>query len=147
MTPRDDPSVPHPRAPDRWRQAGRRLAARLRPQGPLAFGFTLLVVLGLALWPGEGGAPRLFGWDKLEHMSAFATLAVLGRFAYPGLARMWLVLALTGFGITIELLQGIEALNRSASPHDVGANTVGIIAGLVAAAAVAWAARRLDLNP
>jgi Co/Zn/Cd efflux system component len=147
MTPRDDQSVPHPRTPDRWRQAGRRLAARLRPLGPLAFWFTLLVVLGLALWPGDGGAPRLFGWDKLEHMSAFATLAVLGRFAYPGLARVRLLAGLSGFGIAIELLQGIEALNRSASPHDVGANTLGIIAGLVAAAAVAWAARRVDLHP
>lgn len=147
MTPRDDQSVPHPRTPARWRQAGQRLAVQARALGPAAFWFTAFVALGLALWPGDGGAPRLFGWDKLEHMSAFATLAMLGRFAYPGLTRMWLVLALTGFGIAIELLQGIEALNRSASPHDVGANTLGIIAGLVAAAAVAWAARRVDLHP
>jgi len=121
--------------------------ARLRPLGPVAFWFTLAVVLGLALWPGQGGAPRLFGWDKLEHMSAFATLAVLGRFAFPALARVWLALGLTGFGIAIELLQGIEALNRSASPYDLGANGVGIIAGLVVAAAVAWAVRRMDLYP
>lgn len=116
--------------------------ARVRPLGPLAFWFTLAVVLGLALWPGRGGAPRLLGWDKLEHMSAFATLTVLGRFAYPGLGRVWLALGLTGFGIAIELLQLIEILNRSTSIYDVGANTVGIIAGLVAAAAAAWAARR-----
>jgi len=121
--------------------------ARVRPLGPVAFWFTLAVVLGLALWPGQGGAPRLFGWDKLEHMSAFATLAVLGRFAFPALARVWLALGLTGFGIAIELLQGIEALNRSASPYDLGANGVGIIAGLVVAAAVAWAVRRMDLYP
>jgi len=121
--------------------------ARVRPLGPVAFWFTLAVVLGLALWPGQGGARRLFGWDKLEHMSAFATLAVLGRFAFPALARVWLALGLTGFGIAIELLQGIEALNRSASPYDLGANGVGIIAGLVVAAAVAWAVRRMDLYP
>lgn len=96
---------------------------------------------------GPGGAPRLFGWDKLEHMSAFATLAVLGRFAFPALARVWLALGLTGFGIAIELLQAIEALNRSASPYDLGANGVGIIAGLVVAAAVAWAGRRMDIHP
>lgn len=119
----------------------------MRPLGPLAFWFTLAVVLGLALWPGQGGAPRLLDWDKLEHMSAFATLAVLGRFAYPALARVWLALGLTGFGAAIELLQLIEILNRSASPYDVGANTVGMIAGLAAAAAGAWAARRLDLHP
>lgn len=28
--------------------------ARVRPLGPLAFWFTAVVVLGLALWPGQG---------------------------------------------------------------------------------------------
>lgn len=119
----------------------------MRPLGPLAFWFTLLVVLGLALWPGQGGAPRLFGWDKLEHMSAFATLTALGRFAFPSLARVWLALGLTLFGIAIELLQLIEILNRSTSIYDVGANTVGIIAGLAAAAVAARIARRLGAHP
>ncbi|MCH8490038.1 MAG: VanZ family protein [Oceanicaulis sp.] len=125
----------------------RALAVQARAWGPLAFWFTLAVVLGLALWPGDGGAPRLFGWDKLEHISAFVTLTVLGRFAFPGLARVWLALGLSGFGIAIELLQMIEALNRSASPYDVGANTVGIALGLAIAMAVAWAARRLGIHP
>ncbi len=120
---------------------------RVKPLGPPAFWFTLVVVLGLALWPGYGGAPRLLGWDKLEHIAAFVTLTVLGRFAYPGLARVWLFAGLSGFGIAIELLQMIEALNRSASPYDVGANSVGILLGLAAAAVAAWAARRLDMHP
>ncbi|MCC5995455.1 MAG: hypothetical protein JJU18_03670 [Oceanicaulis sp.] len=125
----------------------RALAVQARALGPLAFWFTALVVLGLALWPGDGGAPRLLGWDKLEHIAAFVTLTVLGRFAYPGLARVWLFAGLTGFGIAIELLQMIEALSRSASPYDVGANTVGIALGLVIAAAAAWIARALDIHP
>jgi glycopeptide antibiotics resistance protein len=125
----------------------RALAVQARALGPLAFWFTAFVVLGLALWPGDGGAPRLFGWDKLEHIAAFVTLTVLGRFAYPGLARVWLFAVLSGFGIAIELMQMIEILNRSASPYDVGANTVGILAGLAAAAITGWAARRLDIHP
>lgn len=125
----------------------RHLVVRARPLGPAAFWVTLTVVLGLAMWPGEGGVPRLLGWDKLEHMSAFATLTVLGRFAFPALARVWLALALTGFGIAIELLQLIEILNRSTSIYDVGANTVGIAIGLLAAAMLARAARRLDIHP
>ncbi|KAA5802232.1 hypothetical protein F1654_10365 [Alkalicaulis satelles] len=120
---------------------------RVQPLGPLAFWFTLCVVLGLALWPGDGGAPRLFGWDKLEHIAAFVTLTVLGRFAYPGLARVWLLAGLSGFGIAIELLQMIEALNRSASPYDVGANTIGILLGLVIAAVAARLARAMGLHP
>lgn len=125
----------------------RALAVQARALGPLAFWFTAFVALGLALWPGDGGAPRLFGWDKLEHITAFVTLTLLGRFAYPGLARVWLFAGLSGFGIAIELLQMIEALNRSASPYDVGANTVGILAGLAAAAIAGWIARRLDIHP
>lgn len=118
-----------------------------RAWGPLAFWFTLGVVLVFALWPGHGGAPRLLGWDKLEHFSAFATLTVLGRFAFPGLARLWLALALTGVGIGIELLQMTDMINRIASIYDVGANSVGVLAGLAAAAAAAWIARALDIHP
>jgi len=125
----------------------RALAVQARALGPAAFWFTLIVVLVLALWPGHRGPPTLLGWDKLEHIAAFATLAVLGRFAYPGLARVWLALGLTGVGIAIELLQMIEMINRVASIYDVGANSVGILAGLAAASAAAWTARRLDIHP
>jgi len=138
---------PHPRNQAPWRQAARRLAVRARLVGPALFCVTLLVVLVFALWPGHGGAPRLFGWDKLEHMSAFAALSLIGRFAFPGLNRVWLVLALTALGAAIELLQMTPMINRIASLSDMAANTVGIMAGLVAAHLAARMARALDIHP
>jgi len=105
------------------------------------FWFVLAAVLVIAVWPGQGGAPRLLGWDKLEHAGAFFTLTVLGRCAYPGLRRLWLAVWLTGFGALIELIQMIEILNRSASPYDVGADMIGIGLGLAAACVLARAGR------
>jgi VanZ family protein len=103
---------------------------RLLPNFPLsyvrwAFYICLAVVLVLALMP-----PRPMpttGWDKANHVLAFAVLAVLGCRAY--LQRDLRVLAfLLGYGCLIELLQGLTGY-RSAEWLDVAADAIGLLVG------------------
>ena len=76
--------------------------------------------------------------DKVEHMIAFATLAALGSFAYPRMALLRLLAALSLFGALIEVVQAIPALQRDSDVKDWIADTaaVAVVLGLV------WRRRR-----
>lgn len=56
--------------------------------------------------------------DKLEHMLAFAVIAVLAMLAYPGMSRLRLLLMLCAFGAAIEIGQAIPFLNRDSAIDD-----------------------------
>jgi hypothetical protein len=85
--------------------------------------------------PHIPGAPS----DKVQHVTAFATLGVLSRLAYPATSPLRLVLGLSLFGAVIELVQGIPVLNRDSSVWDWVADTIacGLVLG-----AMAWWRRR-----
>ena len=71
--------------------------------------------------------------DKVEHMIAFATLAMLAAFAFPRTALLRLLVGLSLFGALIEVVQAIPALQRDSDIKDWAADTVaaGLILGLV----------------
>lgn len=77
------------------------------------------------------------GWDKLNHVFAFAVLAVCAVFGWRSsrAARLAVLLALLAFGGAIELLQ-LQVPNRSAEWSDLGADAIGI--GLGALLALLW---------
>src|SRR5205085_9423502 len=50
--------------------------------------------------------------DKVQHVAAFATLGVLGAWAYVETPVLALFAGLSFFGAAIELVQGIPALHR-----------------------------------
>lgn len=85
--------------------------------------------------PQLPGAPS----DKLQHIAAFATLALLGSFAYArtGLARLLAGLSL--FGAMIELVQAMPALHRDSDVLDWIADTIA--AALVLMAVRWWRSR------
>jgi hypothetical protein len=56
--------------------------------------------------------------DKVQHMVAFATLGVIGSFAYPRISSLWLIAGLSIFGALIEVAQAIPALHRDSDPLD-----------------------------
>lgn len=85
--------------------------------GAAAFAFVMAV---LPHPPAVPGNPN----DKLQHIAAFATLAVLGSFAFPATARLHLLLRLSLFGAFIELVQSIPALHRDCDPMDWLADTL-----------------------
>lgn len=106
----------------------------------LAFVLCLLAVLVLALLPDPD--PRLStGWDKGNHLLAFATLAFLGCAALEG---GWLVvfIGLIVYGVLIEVLQGLTGY-RFAEWADVLADGLGILVGLGLYALLRAAERRL----
>lgn len=97
-------------------------------------------VLHQALTPHPGGPS--FGWDKLNHASAFAVLAFACLFALRERAHpvFWTIFLLLALGVGIELAQ-MYVPGRSAELEDVAADSVGIGIGLLVALN---AARRLE---
>jgi hypothetical protein len=81
--------------------------------------------------PQVPGAPS----DKMQHVIAFATLGLLGGWAYPGSAVLQFVLRLSLFGAFIELVQAIPALHRDSDVLDWVADTIACAAAL---ALVRW---------
>ena len=77
--------------------------------------------------------------DKLQHIAAFATLALLGSFAYPATALLQLLLRLSLFGALIEVVQAIPALGRDSDFWDWVADTAAVSVVLLA---VWWWRRR-----
>jgi VanZ family protein len=73
--------------------------------------------------------------DKVQHIAAFATLALLGSFAYPKTALLRMLVYLSAFGALIEVVQGVPALHRDSDVLDWLADT---IAAAVILAAVRW---------
>lgn len=119
-------------------------AARSRPSDALAIAGArallalLVVAIGwLALSPRP---PAVFstGWDKGNHLLAFATLAVAASFGSVAAARRRLAIALwlLGYGALIEVLQHWVP-GRSSEFADLVADAVGIAFGL-------WLAGRLQ---
>lgn len=91
----------------------------------LAFLLCLVSVLVMALMP-TSPMPASW-WDKVSHVLAFTTLAVLGCWSYPG--RSAKVLAgLLAYGGLIEVLQTFTA-TRSAEAADLVANGAGLFLG------------------
>jgi VanZ family protein len=69
--------------------------------------------------------------DKVQHITAFATLALLGSFAYPATALISLLVRLSLFGGAIEVVQAIPALHRDSDVWDWAADTVAVIVVLL----------------
>jgi hypothetical protein len=73
--------------------------------------------------------------DKLQHMAAFATLSLLGNFAYPATPLLILFVRLSLFGAFIEVAQAIPLLHRDSDVLDWLADTLAVIAVLIS---VGW---------
>lgn len=101
---------------------------RLTPWWRAALLLLLCVITLLALSPAP---PQQFdlGWDKLNHVAAFATLAVVALWGRCG--SLWRVGgALLAYGGLIEVLQSYTP-NRTGEWPDLLADGVGIALGLV----------------
>jgi VanZ family protein len=69
--------------------------------------------------------------DKVEHIVAFATLALLGSLAYPRALFVKLLVGLSLFGAFIEVVQAIPALHRDSDVVDWVADTVAVVVVLL----------------
>jgi VanZ family protein len=75
------------------------------------------------------------GWDKANHMLAFAALAFSARLGYPAARRTWLLwlFGLVAYGGLIEILQ-MFVPGRSSEWGDLLADSMGIACGALVAA-------------
>jgi hypothetical protein len=103
----------------------------------LLFWAAALFAFVMAVIPHPPGVPAN---DKLLHMAAFATLGLLGRFAFPRLSALSLLGGLSLFGALIEIVQGLPMVHRDRDPLDWLADTIAC--ALVLLAIGWWRARR-----
>ncbi len=105
------------------------------------FWISLVFALVMALLPHP---PALMGHlnDKVQHMTAFATLTFLAVLAFRRLSYRAIFAALALFGAGIEILQMIPALHRDAELGDWLADCVAVLAVLVLSALMRGAASR-----
>ena len=98
--------------------------------------FLLVAVSTLAIMP-RPPASIDFGWDKLNHVLAFATLACSAGLGFPAAraSRFVVPLALLAYGGLIELLQRWVP-QRSGEWGDLLADVIGIACGMLVASAV-----------
>ena len=101
------------------------------------FAVVVLVSLAVLFAPADDVPSSPPGVDKLVHLMLFAALAASGRWA--GVRAGVLAGSLVVYAAVSEVVQGLSALERSASVADWVADVVGVLAGLLA---WAWAGRR-----
>jgi VanZ family protein len=89
----------------------------------------LIAITILALIPAPE-VPVSTGWDKTDHWSAFFTLSLLANHAFPKKSLWWVVVALVGYGIGIEVAQSFTP-TRQADAMDVVADSIGILGYVV----------------
>ena len=90
-------------------------------------GLMLLGVAVVSLMP----APSVGVSDKLSHLLTYFVLGGwFGLLAANRVVLGWTIVALVGYGMLLELLQGMTAY-RYAEWGDVLANSVGVIAGIL----------------
>ena len=105
----------------------------LRIAAAAAFLFVLAFILWGSLTPVV--APGGGRYDKLQHFAAYAVLTATALVALP--RRRWTVLLLViGIGATVEVLQGLLPLRRSASGLDLLADAAGAASALLVASFV-----------
>lgn len=104
---------------------------RLLFWGAALFAFVMAVLPHPPELPGEPS-------DKVQHVAAFATLGLLGAWAYARKPLLLLLAGLSLFGAVIEVVQSIPSLHRDADVKDWVADTLAC--GLVLAIA-AWRRR------
>ncbi|MFT5807196.1 MAG: VanZ family protein [Moritella dasanensis] len=88
----------------------------------------VLVICLLAFGKPSTNIPE-FGYDKLNHFIAFATLALLFDYSFPN-STITLFMTLLGFGIFIEFIQGMIP-GRTTSHWDIIADLIGITSYLI----------------
>ncbi|WP_430300188.1 VanZ family protein [Ramlibacter paludis] len=103
-----------------------------------AFWVYAAFVLYLALTPMP--PVRVSGWDKANHVYAFASLGVLGLASWPT-RPVRMLAVLLAYGCLIEILQSFTP-TRQADWHDVLADSVGLLVAVVIWFSIQWLARR-----
>ena len=113
--------------------------AALRPKEVklrIVFYLAALFATVMALLPHPPHLPFDYLGDKIHHMAAFGTLAVLARVGFPAASNRLILERLSFFGAMIEVAQSIPALHRDCDILDWAADTGAVIVALALCLAV-----------
>jgi hypothetical protein len=103
----------------------------------IAFFAALLFTFYSAVIP-PAHALQLVPWDKAEHFIAFYALTGLAAAAFPKRNLLIIALLLSGFGASIEFVQGLPMVHRDRDVWDWFADTIAIVAALSPMMLVWW---------
>lgn len=109
------------------------LAVR-HPRLWLVIGWMLIAAMLIVCLMPASSLPQTGVSDKFEHSIAYAVLSLWFAGLYPRSRYVVIALGLFAMGVAIEWAQGAMHVGRQSDYHDVIANTLGIVAGLVLAA-------------
>lgn len=101
-----------------------------------ALGWTVAIFIGCSI-PGDGLSHAFTSRDKLLHVGIFLFFGYLWR--RVGYGAWGVLLAGAGYGLLIEIWQGVMPINRSFDFYDILADTVGVVLGI----GLAWAAKKV----
>lgn len=101
-----------------------------------ALSWTVAIFIGCSI-PGDGLPHAFTSRDKLLHVGIFLLFAYLWR--RVGYGAWGVLLAAAGYGLLIEIWQGVMPINRSFDLYDVLADTVGAVLGI----GLAWVAKKV----
>ena len=105
----------------------------------IAFWLATAFAVVMAVLPQPPYLPtREFG-DKVEHIIAFAVLAMLANLGFPQAAKRTIVERLSFLGAGIEVVQSIPVLNRDCDVRDWLVDTVAVV--VVCGAVALWQRR------
>lgn len=101
-----------------------------------ALAWTLVIFAGCSI-PGNGLPPSLTTGDKLMHVAIFLGFGFL--WFQAGYGAWTVLLAGIGYGMLIEIWQGIMPIDRSFDLYDALADTIGTILGI----GLAWVIKKV----
>ena len=102
-----------------------------------AIGWTVAIFIGCTI-PGDGVPQAFTSRDKLTHIAIFLLFGLLWR--WLGRSVWWVLLAGIGYGLLIEIWQGIMPINRSFDLYDALADTFGTSLGI----GLVWVGKRVS---
>lgn len=100
-----------------------------RPIRLAAYALATAILLYMCLAPSDG-LPTVNLWDKEEHAISWFVLTATGLILSPRRPR-GIALYAFGFGVFVEVVQGLMGFGRDADIHDVAADSVGIAAAFL----------------
>jgi VanZ family protein len=115
---------------------------RFHPAVIVLFWLAFALAVTMALLPHPPALPIDALGDKFEHSLAFATLTLLGTFAFPAMPRWRLAERLSFLGALIEVVQSVPALHRDCDIRDWIADTLAVVVTTVLIAQMRKALRK-----
>ena len=113
-----------------------------RPIRLAAYALATMILLYMCFAPSND-LPKVNIWDKEEHAIAWFVLTATGLILSPRRPR-GIALYAFGFGVFVEVVQGLMGFGRDADWHDVAADSIGIVAAFLIYFAIriwAWSRR------